>query len=313
MRKTFVDTLTELSRKDDKVMCVIGDTGFSVFEEYEREFKNRFVNVGIAEQNFVSFGAGLAAMGMKPFIYNVASFMCYRAFEQIELDVCYQENPVVLVGVGGGHAYGVAGPTHHAYWDVAMMAQLPNMTVLCPADPVEMQACVEAAYELQKPVYIRIGRSVDPVIHMEPIDFHIGKGIRMTDGEDAVLLATGTVVRDALKAADLLLEKGIRAAVYSMPTIKPFDGELIGKLAERYGVIFTMEEHRVRGGLADAVRISLAVAGKECVRIKAFGFPDTFAPVTGSREYLNERYGLDAQAVCDEIFKTGCAVSVSCG
>ena len=301
MRKTFVDTLTELSRKDDKVMCVIGDTGFSVFEEYEREFKDRFVNVGIAEQNFVSFGAGLAAMGMKPFIYNVASFMCYRAFEQIELDVCYQENPVVLVGVGGGHAYGVAGPTHHAYWDVAMMAQLPNMTVLCPADPVEMRACVKAAYELQKPVYIRIGRSVDPVIHKGPVDFQIGKGIRMTDGGDAVLLAAGTVVKDALKAADLLLEKGIHTAVYSMPTIKPFDSVLIQQLARQHAVIYTMEEHSVRGGLADAVRVSLADAGKERVKVHAFGFPDTFAPVTGSREYLNELYHLDERMICDVI------------
>lgn len=301
MRKTFVDTLTELSRKDEKVMCVIGDTGFSVFEEYEREFRGRFVNVGIAEQNFVSFGAGLAAMGMKPFIYNVASFMCYRAFEQIELDVCYQENPVVLVGVGGGHAYGPAGPTHHAYWDLALMAHLPNMTVLCPADPVEMRECVKAAYELQRPAYIRIGRSVDPVIHTAPIDFRIGKGIQMRSGEDAVLLATGTVVKDALKIAEILLEKGIYAAVYSMPGIKPFDDGLIRQLAEQYPIIYTMEEHSVKGGLADAVRASLADARKEAVKVKAFGFPDTFAPVTGSREYLNRLYGLNRKRVVEEI------------
>lgn len=297
MRKTFVDTLTELSRKDDKVMCVIGDTGFSVFEEYEREFKDRFVNVGIAEQNFVSFGAGLAAMGMKPFIYNVASFMCYRAFEQIELDICYQENPVVLVGVGGGHAYATAGPTHHAYWDVAMMAQLPNMTVLCPADPVEMEACVKAAYKLQKPVYIRIGRSIDPVIHTTPIDFQIGKGIQMISGDDAVLLATGTVVKDAIKAVELLEADGIHMAVYSIPSIKPFDDILIQQLATNYPVIYTMEEHSVRGGLADAVRISLAKTGKQVISVKEFGFLDTFAPVTGSREYLNELYGLNAKSV----------------
>ena len=303
MRKTFVDTLTELSRKDDKVMCVIGDTGFSVFEEYEREFKDRFVNVGIAEQNFVSFGAGLAAMGMKPFIYNVASFMCYRAFEQIELDICYQENPVVLVGVGGGHAYATAGPTHHAYWDVAMMAQLPNMTVLCPADPVEMRKCVKAAYELQKPVYIRIGRSVDPVIHTGSIDFQIGKGIQMIAGEDAVLLATGTVVKDALKAAELLADDGVQVAVYSMPSIKPFDDELVWQLADKFPVIYTMEEHSVRGGLADATRIALAKAGKQATPVKESGFPDTVAPITGSREYLNEVYGVDANKIVNEIIR----------
>ena len=108
MRTTFINTLTEMARRDEKIMCIIGDTGFSVFEDFEREFGDRFVNVGIAEQNFVSFGAGLAAMGMKPYIYNVVSFMTLRAMEQILLDVCYQENPVVLVGVGGGFAYATA-------------------------------------------------------------------------------------------------------------------------------------------------------------------------------------------------------------
>ena len=132
MRKTFIDTLTEMAREDEKIMCVIGDTGFSVFEEFEKEFGSRFVNVGIAEQNFVSFGAGLAAMGMKPYLYNVVSFMTLRATEQIVLDVCYQENPVVLVGVGGGFAYATAGPTHHALQDIAIMSAIPNMTVVCP-------------------------------------------------------------------------------------------------------------------------------------------------------------------------------------
>ena len=162
MRNTFVRVLDKIAEKDERVICVIGDTGFSVFEEFEKKYKDRFVNIGIAEQNFVSFGAGLAAMGMKPFIYNVVSFMTYRAFEQIELDVSFQENPVVLVGVGGGHAYGPAGPTHHGYFDLSLMTSLPNMTVICPGDPIEMEAAMYAAYKLDSPVYLRIGRSVDP-------------------------------------------------------------------------------------------------------------------------------------------------------
>ena len=171
MRATFVNTLTELARSNDKIMCVIGDTGFSVFEEFEKEFKERFVNVGIAEQNFVSFGAGLSAMGMKPYLYNVVSFMTLRALEQIELDISYQENPVVLVGVGGGHAYGTAGPTHHAYYDLTTMCMLPNMAVVCPADPVEMEAVMRVSQTYDKPLYIRIGRSIDPIVHVKPISF----------------------------------------------------------------------------------------------------------------------------------------------
>lgn len=296
MRKTFIDVLTELARIDPKVICVIGDTGFSVFEDFEKEFKERFVNVGIAEQNFVGFGAGLAAMGMKPFIYNVVSFMTYRAFEQIELDICYQENPVVLVGVGGGHAYGTAGPTHHGYFDLTLMTALPNMTVICPADPVEMRGAMMASYEMNKPVYIRIGRNVDPVIHVEPIDFKIGRAIQMRTGDRAAIIATGTMVKDAIAAADILKEKNIAVSVYSMPTIKPVDKECIEELISRNIPIFTVEEHSKNGGLGTAIGNILQEKNATNYFVK-LGFPDTFAPVTGTREYLNHLYGISPEGI----------------
>lgn len=305
MRSTFVNTLAELARKNDRVMCVIGDTGFSVFEEFEREFKERFINVGIAEQNFVSVGAGLAAMGMKPYIYNVVSFMTLRGLEEIVLDVCYQENPVVLVGVGGGHAYGPAGPTHHAYFDIAMMRMLPNMTVVCPADPVEMRAIMMASETFDKPLYIRIGRSVDPVVHDGEISFEIGKGICMREGSDGVLFATGTMVKDAVQVCELLARHGIRLALYSMHTIKPIDDMLIQACMQKYPAIFTLEEHSANGGLGSAVGdVLLASGNTQNVIFHKFGFPDTFAPVTGNREYLNASYGLDADSVARQIRET---------
>lgn len=300
MRNTFVNTLSEMAAKNDKIICVIGDTGFSVFEGFEKKFKERFINVGIAEQNFVSVGAGLAAMGMKPYIYNVVSFMTLRSFEQIVLDVCYQENPVVLVGVGGGHAYGTAGPTHHSYFDIAMMRMLPNMTVVCPADPVEMEAVMRLSENYNKPMYIRIGRSVDPVIHKEPIEFEIGKAICMREGTDGVLFATGTVVKDAQRACELLEERGIDMALYSMHTIKPIDTALIEKCIKKYPAIFTLEEHSRNGGLGSAVG-DVILENMEKKKFVKFGFPDTFAPVTGSREYLNSLYGLDAESVAESI------------
>lgn len=303
MRTTFVNVLTEMARENDKVMCVIGDTGFSVFEKFEKEFKERFVNVGIAEQNFVSFGAGLAAMGMKPYLYNVVSFMTLRALEQIELDICYQDNPVVLVGVGGGHAYGSAGPTHHSYFDLTTMCMLPNMTVVCPADPAEMDAVMRASEHYDKPLYIRIGRSVDPVVHHTPISFEIGKAICMQSGKDAVLFAAGTVVKDAKKACELLEKQGIHVALYSMHTIKPIDKKLIEECIEKYPVIFTMEEHSVYGGLGTSVGEVILEHPDKNIKFKKFGFPDTFAPITGSREYLNSLYGLDAESVAKDIQK----------
>lgn len=304
MRATFINTLTEMARVDDKIMCIIGDTGFSVFEEFEKEFGERFVNVGIAEQNFVSFGAGLAAMGMKPYIYNVVSFMTLRGMEQIMLDVCYQENPVVLVGVGGGYAYATAGPTHHALQDLAMISALPNMTVVCPGDPVEMRAVMLESKDYGKPLYIRIGRSVDPVVHMGDIDFRIGKAIKMREGTQAVIFATGVMLAEAVKTQEMLERRGLSVGLYSMPTVKPIDREVILESARAEKAIFTVEEHSVIGGLGDAVAgVLLENMEKYPVMFKKFGVPDAFAPVTGTREYLDDLFGFSAAKMADTIEK----------
>ena len=302
MRTTFVKVLSELAREDDKVMCVIGDTGFSVFEGFEKEFGDRFVNVGISEQNFVSFGAGLAAMGMKPFIYNVVSFMIYRAYEQIELDVAYQENPVVIVGVGGGHAYGNAGPTHHGYFDIALMRELPNMTVFCPGDPIEMEAVMLAAYKMQKPVYIRIGRSVDPIVHEKAIDFKVGKAIPVYEGENIAIIATGVMLKDAVKAVKALRSEEKFVSLYSMPTIKPIDKDLILECMTKYSYIVTIEEHSISGGLGTAVgEVMLENSEKRHANLVKLGFPDVFAPVVGTREYLNDLYGISPDKIKEKI------------
>ena len=303
MRTTFINTLTEMARKDPRIMCIIGDTGFSVFEDFEAEFGNRFINVGIAEQNFVGFGAGLAAMGMKPYLYNVVSFMTLRATEEIMLDICYQENPVVLVGVGGGHAYATAGPTHHALQDIATMTMMPNMTVVCPGDPIEMKELMLASLGYNKPLYIRIGRSVDPIVHNMPIEFKIGKALLMREGTDGVLFATGTMLKDAVAACDLLESRGVNMTLYSMHTIKPLDEETILECARKYPAIFTVEEHSLIGGLGAAVGNLLAQNMEWCnTKFKPFGIPDQFAPVTGTREYLNDLYGMSAEKMANTIY-----------
>lgn len=304
MRATFIETLTDMAREDEKIMCVIGDTGFSVFEAFEKEFGSRFLNVGIAEQNFVSIGAGLAAMGMKPYIYNVVSFMTLRATEQIMLDVCYQENPVVLVGVGGGFAYANAGPTHHALQDIAIMSSLPNMTVVCPGDPVEMRAVMQQSKDYGKPLYIRIGRSVDPVVHQHEIDFEIGKAIEINEGKDATIFVTGVMLQEAVKVRELLFQKGISAAVYSMPTVKPIDEQTVKERAALGKPVFTMEEHSTIGGLGDAVgRVLCENMTTAPVYFHKFGVNDQFAPVTGSREYLRNLFGISADKMAELIAK----------
>jgi len=304
MRATFINTLTELARNDSKIMLIIGDTGYSIFEKFEEEFKERFVNVGIAEQNFVSFAAGLAAMNMKPYIYNVASFMTLRALEQIVLDVCYQDNPVVLVGVGGGFAYAQAGPTHHACHDIATMSMIPNMTVVCPGDPIEMRETVIAVASYNRPVYIRLGRSENPQIHQNNINFKIGKSIKIQEGNDIALFATGTMLKDAVEICELLKIDGISTTLYSMHTIKPIDQEAILEAAKLHKAIFTLEEHSVIGGLGAAVSNVLVQFICELnIKFKSYGVPDTFAPVTGSRDYLNQLFKIDPLSISEDIRK----------
>lgn len=302
MRSTFIQTISRLAREDPKVMLVIGDTGFSVMEPFEAEFGPRFVNAGIAEQSFVSFAAGLAAAGMKPFAYNVVSFMTLRSAEQIMLDVCYQENPVILVGVGGGFAYGTAGPTHHALQDIAMMRSFPNLDVYCPADPAEMEAVMLTAYRRQRPAYIRIGRSVDAPIHQGPVAEPVERAIPLAQGADLAILACGTILREAVRTKALLEERGCSVTLYSVPRVQPLDGEAVLACAAGHRAVFTMEEHGITGGLGSAVAELLMERGQYPAVFHRYGVPDSFAMLTGSRDYQLDYFGLSPKKAADDMW-----------
>lgn len=304
MRKTFIDTLTVEARKNDDIFLVIGDTGFSVFEDFEAEFKNRFINVGIAEQNFIGFSSGLSAMGLKVYSYNVVSFSTLRSIEYIVLDMCYQENPVVLVGVGGGFAYDVAGPTHHAVMDIAMLRAIPNLDIFCPADPVEMKAILEftATKEHNKPTYIRIGRSVNKVLHQNAIEFNPKKAIKMQTGEDIAIFSYGTMVEDALKTAQLLEEEGFSISVFSMPSIKPFDDQAVIDATKNHKLIVSMEEHTLLGGMGSIIS-EILVKNRCYIPCEIMGVKDEFAPITGTRDYLLDINDISPQKAKDRIVK----------
>lgn len=302
MRNAFVRTITRLAEHDPSVMLVIGDTGFGAFEEFEEKFPGRFINVGIAEQQFISFSAGLALSGMKVFAYNVCTFMS-RAMEQIRLELSYQLAPVVLVGVGAGFWYGTGGPTHHAMEDISQLRALPNMNVLCPADPIEMEVLTEQTINLGKPCYLRICKNNDPVLYELKPEIKIGKSIVIKDGADIALIATGGMVREALKVSDLLAVNGLTARVISMHTVKPIDKNEILRSARECKAIFTMEENTVLGGLGGAVAETLVINGITLKNFSIFGFPDTYSRVTGTRDYLNGYYGLDAESMANSILK----------
>lgn len=302
MRDAFIDELTKMARNDSRITIVTGDIGNRMFNGFRDEFPGRFLNAGIAEANMTGMAAGMAMAGLRPFTYTIASFNPGRCAEQIRLDVCQHNLPVVIVGVGAGLSYASLGPTHHALEDIAWMRSIPNMTVVCPADPIETRLAVRAALAHNGPVYLRLGKKGEPVVHSTEPDFAIGKAIRVRDGDDAALLAVGTVLPVAMESAKALAERGVAVAVYSFHTVKPLDEELLREVFARYKVAAVIEAHVEAGGTWSAIAEWLAKQGGGHVPLLRFGTDDKFFHQAGGEHYAWERMGISsgniAAAVC---------------
>ena len=213
-------------------MLLSGDIGNRLFDTYRARFPSRFYNCGVAEQNMTGMAAGLALSGLRPFTYTITPFATTRVIEQIRVDICYHNVPVVIVGTGSGLSYASLGPTHHSCEDVGILRTFPNLTVLCPADAMEVGPTMEAAVALPGPAYIRLGKKGEPTIHETPPTIEIGRGIVMRDGTDVCLLGMGTMTATALEAAKRLMAHGLSARVVSMHTVKPLDTDLLRKSFE---------------------------------------------------------------------------------
>src|SRR3989344_1848258 len=301
MRNAFIRSLEEIARYDKRIFLLTGDLGFSVFEKFRDEFPDRFINMGVAEANMTGVAAGLALSGKIVFIYSIVPFATMRCFEQIRNDLCMQNLDVKIIGVGSGLSYGSLGPTHQSIEDIAIMRALPNMVVVCPGDPVEAGLVVRESMHYKGPVYIRLGRGGEPVIHKTRPDFEIGKAITLVDGSDVTLIATGNMLENAVLAAGLLAEK-ISVRVISMHTVKPIDKESVLKSADETKVIFTIEEHSLIGGLGSAVSEILAEHNKEII-FKRIALPDSFIKIAGSQKYLRSINSLSSEYVAERILK----------
>ncbi|MBN2067755.1 MAG: hypothetical protein JW744_04770 [Candidatus Diapherotrites archaeon] len=303
MRKQFADTLLCEAKKNTSILLLTGDLGFSVFEGFMHEFPNRFFNMGVAEVNMVGVAAGLALSGKKPFVYSIVPFVTMRCYEQVRNDVCYQNADVKIVGVGGGFSYGVNGPTHHAISDIAIMRALPNIVVVCPADPVEASLATIAAVKNRGPVYLRLGRNEEPVVHLKEPVFELGKAIELRKGNDASLISTGNMLNNCVIAAEKLCGKGIECRVVSMHTVKPLDKNTVLKAAKETKAVFSVEEHSLVGGLGSAVSEVLAESGNP-VLFKRIALPDKFACKIGSQKYLQKINMLSAESIAETVLKT---------
>ena len=294
-RDAFNEKLLELAHQDQRIVTVVNDSvGSSKLNQFRSEFSNRLINVGIAEQNMVGVGAGLANGGLIPFVCGASPFLTGRALEQIKADVAYSNTNVKLCGMSSGMAYGELGPTHHSIEDLAWLRAIANMTIIVPADPIETAQAVEAAAAIQGPMFLRISRLGVPIVHGPDYKFEIGKAAKLREGRDLTIIANGVLVAQALEAAEKLAAEGIEARVLNMATVKPLDKEAILQAAAETGAIVTAEEHTIYGGLGGAV--AEVVVTNQPVPMRILGVPGEFAP-TGSAEWLLEHYGLSAQGI----------------
>ena len=299
-RESYGKAVTELGREHEEIIVLDADlaeaTKTAVFR---KEFPERHIDCGIAEANMIGIAAGLAAAGKVPFASSFAMFATGRAFEQIRNSVGYPHLNVKICASHAGLTVGEDGATHQCNEDIALMRTIPGMTVIVPSDDIETRAAVKAAYEYKGPVYIRLRRFAVPVINTnEDYVFEMGRGIKLADGSDVSIIATGLMVSSALDASRILEENGISASVVNIHTIKPIDRDIILSEARKTGRIVTAEEHSVIGGLGSAVAETVC---EGCpVPVHRVGMNDVYGE-SGPAADLLVRYGLDGKGLADNI------------
>ena len=301
-RESYGNTLKELAAKNPDVVVLDADLAAATKTGiFKKEYPDRFIDCGIAEANMMGVAAGLATCGKIPFASSFAMFAAGRAFEVVRNSIGYPELNVKIGATHAGISVGEDGATHQCCEDIALMRTIPGMTIINPADDVEARAAVLAAAEINGPVYMRFGRLAAPVFNdPDTYKFEVGKGVTLREGNDITIIATGLMVNEAVQAADMLKEEGINAGVINIHTIKPLDKDLICKAAEDSGILMTVEEHSVIGGLGSAV----AEAVTECypVPVIKIGVNDTYGHSGPAADLLKE-FGLCAENIAEQVRK----------
>ena len=294
-RDAFSTELEALAAEDSRVAAVVNDSVSSTkLKNFRSKFPERFVNVGIAEQNMVGVGAGLALGNMLPYVCGASCFLTARATEQVKVDLGYSNSNVKLCGMSSGMAYGELGATHHSIEDFAFTRVIPNLAVVAPADSIETRALMRYSVSHVGPMFLRMSRVPVRNVMPEGFVFELGKAHTLRAGNDVTIMANGILVERALDAAELLATSGIEARVLNMSSVKPIDRAAILDAARTTRGIVTVEEHSIYGGLGGAV--AEIVSQEHPVKMKILGIPGVFAP-TGSAEFLLEHFGLTADGI----------------
>ena len=298
-RESFGKALASL--KNEKIVVLDADLSSSTkVDLFKEKHPERFIEVGIAEADMIGTAAGLATCGKIPFAASFAAFSTGRVYDQIRSSIAYPKLNVKIIGSHAGITVGEDGATHQMLEDMALMRVLPNMTVISPSDDTSTKALVKEITKYEGPVYLRLSRAKTPVIYTDDTKFEIGKGIQIGNGKDGTIFATGDLVHEAIKVQEMMLEKSVNLRVVDMYSIKPIDEDLIVKCAKETGLLFSLEDHSVIGGLGSA--ISDVLTEKYPKKLVKFGMQDEFGR-SGRAEALLRYYGLDSISIVKELSK----------
>lgn len=298
MRNAFIDTVIEACLQRDDIFIISGDAGLGVFDDFQKQRPDRFLNLGVAEQNMIGCAAGMAMTGFKVYVYNIVPFVLYRCYEQVRNDICYQNLPVTLIGTGSGFTYAPMGMTHYSVEDIGLAQTMPNLHVYSPADPTEAESAARVTLASNHPTYVRLAKRGEPRIHQELPN--IASPLQLAEGRDVALVFHGTVVNDVLEARRMLDEMGISAKVISLPLINPCPVNKLNEMLAEVGQVVTIEEHFVDSGLGAKLAFWSA-AHRPSWRLSCMGVRPEYVHVIKKQDGMRQHYGLTAEHIASHV------------
>jgi len=302
MRNTIINAIHEKAKNDKNIVFLTADLWYSVIENFQRELPEQCINIGIAEQNMVWIAAWLALTGKKVFCYSIVPFVTMRCYEQIRVDLCYQNLDVTLIGVWWWFAYGTLWSTHYGIEDINIMKWLPNMKVLSPADKIEVVWSLNYVFNNSWPLYIRLNRWWERDIHEKLWDFNIENWITIKQWNDVVLISTGNILEEVIKASKILEDNNVSTKIISIPLVKPINSQTILDAMKWKNAVFTIEEHTVVWWLWDSVA-SIVAENNVSIKFKKIWIPDTFYYIVWNQEYMRKLVWIDGEGISNTILQ----------
>lgn len=301
MRNHLIAELVKMAENDERICLFTGDLGFGVLDNFSEKFPERFFNAGISEQGMTTIACGMAMEGNIVYTYSIGNFPGVRCIEQIRNNICYHNANVKIIVVGGGFAYGQLGMSHHATEDLAILRALPNMHVFCPADAKEAVEVLHEAHRTEGPCYIRLAKGKEPDLHPQGRIGSVLDAECIREGKQVAILSTGSILVEAIEAAEGLMKEKIEVGVYNFASVKPIDEKCIHILAQKYKILITLEEHNIIGGFGGAVaEVLSSMKGEHAVLIR-MGLQDQYTGIVGSQKYLRSYYEIASKDVIKKV------------